>query len=340
MRGYRRGRLAAALPCIRELSIYDDRRPRHRRRVRVLRDGFLDGTNLRVLRATGLPRYDLLYLARDAAARSLVSLDVSGCDGLTDGVLERLAANLPALRRLRFRSCANVTSRGFLGALRAPFLEELDASRNRLSRPLPADARLEVPAALRSLRLRACHLNVDLTVAVLVLCAPALRTTDLSECHPPSTRLIEAACAAGSGLRKLGLACWHELRDFSFLARVPRLKMLDLAGCWGFDAARAERLHHLPELRTLDLSCCTVSDDTKRRALLALRTSGASIVVTEKTADCGAAVLGRLVGSSPSMDYRKQTLPVGAIVEGTFHWRDGKALLRIECATRHLNGLS
>ncbi len=201
--------------------------------------------------------------------RRLTSLDLRGCDKLTDDGVAAVAEHCPQLTSLYLSGCGNITDVGARAlAEHCPQLTSLDLSLCKRITDIGVQAVAEHCPQLTNLYLYGCKEITDVGVRAVAEHCPQLRSLNLSWCKVTDIG-VEALAEHCPQLTSLNLSECKEITDVGLQAvaeHCPQLTSLNLSWCYQItdDGAQAVA-EHCPQLTNLDLrGCKQITDDGVR----------------------------------------------------------------------------
>lgn len=179
--------------------------------------------------------------------RSILEIDLAGCQSISSASITALLSNLPHLRELRLAQCIGIDSHAFTD----------------VKPTLRFDA-------LRILDLTACDGVGDDAIARIIPAAPRIRNLVLAKCRHITDRAVKAICTLTKNLHYIHLGHCQLLTDNAVIELVQqcnRIRYIDLACCSRLTDASVRHLAKLPKLRRVGLVKCQNLTDTSIIAL-------------------------------------------------------------------------
>jgi len=179
--------------------------------------------------------------------RSILEIDLQGCQSISSASVTALLTNLPQLRELRLAQCVGIDSHAFTD----------------LKPTLKFDA-------LRILDLTACDGVGDEAIARIIPAAPRLRNLVLAKCRHITDQAVRAICTLTKNLHYIHLGHCQLLTDNAVIELVQqcnRIRYIDLACCSRLTDASVRHLAKLPKLRRVGLVKCQNLTDASIIAL-------------------------------------------------------------------------
>ena len=179
--------------------------------------------------------------------RSILEIDLQGCQSISSASVTALLTNLPQLRELRLAQCVGIDSHAFTD----------------LKPGLKFDA-------LRILDLTACDGIGDEAIARIIPAAPRLRNLVLAKCRHITDQAVRAICTLTKNLHYIHLGHCQLLTDNAVIELVQqcnRIRYIDLACCSRLTDASVRHLAKLPKLRRVGLVKCQNLTDASIIAL-------------------------------------------------------------------------
>ncbi|KAF2502591.1 RNI-like protein [Lophium mytilinum] len=187
--------------------------------------------------------------------RSLLALDVTGLENITDKTMEAVANNCIRLQGLNITNCKKITDKSL-------------AEVARLCRHV------------KRLKFNGCSQLTDASIMAFALNCRHILEIDLHDCRLLEDESITALISEGPHLRELRLAHCSRITDNAFL-RLPQeatydsLRILDLTDCGELQDAGVQKIiQAAPRLRNLVLAKCRQLTD---RAVLAITRLGKNL---------------------------------------------------------------
>ncbi|XP_038596528.1 leucine-rich repeat-containing protein 29 [Tachyglossus aculeatus] len=192
-------------------------------------------------------------------SRTLRTLDLSLCTGLTNKSLHAIFSQLPKLKSLHMAWCKEITDRGLLGLLEYSS-EVQDQKGEPLLEPWPSNLAAESEEASTSRRV--CYTSIS--------CLSVLQELDLTACCKLTNTSLTMVIKFPQ-LRKLTLSMIPQLTDAALVSIAqgcPALEQLTLRHCRQLsDAGWIEAAGFLPRLHCLNISGCSQLTERTLRAL-------------------------------------------------------------------------
>lgn len=179
--------------------------------------------------------------------RSILEIDLQGCQAISSASVTALLTNLPHLRELRLAQCVGIDSHAFTD--------------------LKPGLRFD---ALRILDLTACDGVGDEAIARIIPAAPRLRNLVLAKCRHITDQAVRAICTLTKNLHYIHLGHCQLLTDNAVIELVQqcnRIRYIDLACCSRLTDASVRHLAKLPKLRRVGLVKCQNLTDASIIAL-------------------------------------------------------------------------
>ncbi|KAI9679878.1 MAG: SCF ubiquitin ligase complex subunit [Caeruleum heppii] len=187
--------------------------------------------------------------------RSLLALDISGLDLISDHTLLTVADNCTRLQGLNITGCKQVTDQSLIAV----------SERCR---------------SIKRLKLNDCSQVTNQSVVAFAKNCHQMLEIDLHNCEMVSDLSVTALLTHGRHLRELRLAQCSLINDDAFLAlphdrHLDSLRILDLTACENLtDKAVEKIIHAAPRLRNLVLAKCKRITD---RAVIAITKLGKNL---------------------------------------------------------------
>lgn len=179
--------------------------------------------------------------------RSILEIDLAGCQSISSASVTALLSNLGHLRELRLAQCTGIDSHAFTN--------------------LKSGLRFD---ALRILDLTACDGVGDDAIARIIPAAPRLRNLVLAKCRNITDQAVRAICTLTKNLHYIHLGHCQLLTDDAVIELVQqcnRIRYIDLACCSRLTDASVRHLAKLPKLRRVGLVKCQNLTDASIIAL-------------------------------------------------------------------------
>jgi len=207
----------------------------------------------------------------------LQGLNVTGCRKLTDASITAIAKNCRHLKRLKFNGCNLLTDNAIMTvAANSSHLLEIDLYDLPAVESPSVTALLSSCPQLRELRLMRCiHITDSAFTCIPSTLAPftALRILDLTDCIEVGDRAIEKIVATCPRLRNLLLAKCRQLTDRAVYAIAKlgkNLHYLHLGHCMHLTDESIKALaKSCTRIRYIDLACCFLLTDNSITQLAA-----------------------------------------------------------------------
>lgn len=200
----------------------------------------------------------------------LQGLNVTGCTGLTDDSMVEVAKNCRRLKRLKLNNCMQLTDLSVTAfADNCHDMLEIDLLRCVNITDMSVTALIKNGRQLRELRLVNCSRITD--DAFLQLPSEnryeALRILDLTDCNEIQDAALQKIVAAAPRLRNLVLAKCRNITDRGVMAITKlgkNLHFLHLGHCSQItDYGVQALIRHCNRIRYIDFSCChNLTDDS------------------------------------------------------------------------------
>ncbi|CAK0737833.1 hypothetical protein CVIRNUC_000955 [Coccomyxa viridis] len=209
--------------------------------------------NVVLRRATHLRDFALMALAQANGPR-LKSIDLSGCQLVTDRGIQALTSSCKNLDTVNISSCYELSDRAFesLGSCRS--LQTIDACGCERLTDIGLQALAENAGKLRSVNLGWCEGVTEEGVQSLARCCRQLEVLDLCGCVKVQDMGVVAVALNCKALRSLGLHCCRRLTDASMAAcalKLRNLSSLNISGCLSMSPAAVQAVVDVnPSLHT------------------------------------------------------------------------------------------